>query len=94
MNGEDRLMITRLDQKVKDIKDDVSEIKTICNTLKESQGKISIQAVKLETIMTNHLSHHMEINRQSMEANRWIRWVPSVIAVCIAGIALIYSVVQ
>ena len=86
MNGKDREMIARLDQKVKDIKDDVSEIKDICSNLKDCTGKLGLQSAKLETIMTNHLRHHEE-------ANIWIRWVPSVVAVGIASIAFIFSVV-
>lgn len=90
MTGDSE-MIARLEERVKEMQDDVKEIKKSCNYKTGCIGTqldtINKQLIEIQTNLTNHLHHH-ELH------DKWIQWLPSVAAVFVASASFWWSVVR
>jgi len=85
MNRDDKVILTRLEEKIINVHDDVIEIKNkiikIKGCIDEHNREIAVTQTKLD----NHLTSH-ETSRN------WMMWIPSFVAVIVAILALAIKV--
>lgn len=85
MNRDDRVMLGRLEEKMTNIHEDVRDIQKKISRVKGCVNENVTKIATLKTSFKNHITGH-NISRE------WKMWIPSVIAVGIAFVALVIKV--
>jgi hypothetical protein len=68
MNNNDRVMIARLEERIKDMQCDISDIKTSMKSFNKCINSAELSIIKLDTSFANHLKTHatnIQISRKN-----------------------------